>query len=369
MHRLSDIHEPLKALNAICPYYTMFPLEFPLRVLHGRARKGEWVVDPFCGRGTTNFAARLLGLPSFGVDSSPVAVALTQAKLADARVADVVRVANGILEGMPSRVAVPQGEFWERAYEPSVLRVVCWLRKELLRDCSSDSRLLLRAIMLGALHGPRTKLVASHFSNQCPRTFSPKPDYAVRFWRTRRTKPPKVDVIEVIRTRARRYLAERPDHVAAQVMLGDSRSPEVFGTRRFRWAITSPPYYGMRTYIPDQWLRNWFLGGPSRVEYRPPKREIDHGSADGFADDLRKVWRGLASHSASDANLVIRFGGIADRDVRPMELLKASLHDSGWRLTTAVSAGDANSGRRQATQFAHCGPAPKEEHDYYAVLA
>ncbi len=82
MSRHPKIEEPLKALNAVCPYYTMFPLDFPLRTLAGRARKGDWVADPFCGRGTTNFAARLLGLPSVGVDSSPVAVALTQAKLA-----------------------------------------------------------------------------------------------------------------------------------------------------------------------------------------------------------------------------------------------------------------------------------------------
>src|SRR5690606_21722042 len=126
---------------------------------------------------------------------------------------------------------------------------------------------------------------------------------------------PSVDVLEVVRTRARRYLSERPKHTPAQVVLGDSRATGVFGRRTFRWAITSPPYYGMRTYIPDQWLRNWFVGGPSRVTYRPPEREIDHGSADGFADDLRKVWKGLATHAANDAKLVIRFGGIADRDV------------------------------------------------------
>jgi len=363
------IEEPLKALNAICPYYTMFPLDFPLRVLQGRARKGDWVVDPFCGRGTTNFAARLLGLSSFGVDSSPVAVALTQAKLADARGSDVVRTAKGILDSMPSRVAVPNGDFWERAYEPAVLRQICWLRKDLLRDCSSDSRLLLRAILLGALHGPRTKLAASHLSNQCPRTFAPKPDYAVRFWRKRRMKPPAVNVVEVVRTRARRYLSQRPAYTPAHVVLGDSRAAKVFESRQFRWAITSPPYYGMRTYIPDQWLRNWFLGGPAHVTYKPPARELDHASADAFADDLRKVWMGIAASAAIDARLVIRFGGIADRDVDPVTLLKSSLSDSGWRLTTAVSAGDANAGRRQATQFVHGGPAPKEEYDFYAVLA
>lgn len=105
------------------------------------------------------------------------------------------------------------------------------------------------------------------------------------------------------------------------------------------------------------------------MAYRPPDREIDHGSADAFANDLRKVWKGIAAHTADDAKLVIRFGGIADRDVDPVALLKASLDDSGWRLKTTMSAGDANAGRRQATQFVHGGPAPREEHDFYAVLA
>ena len=54
------------ALNAVCPYYTMYPLDFPLRVLKKHGKRGDWVIDPFCGRGTTNFAARLLQMPSVG---------------------------------------------------------------------------------------------------------------------------------------------------------------------------------------------------------------------------------------------------------------------------------------------------------------
>jgi len=45
--------EPSAALNAVCPYYTMFPLEFPLSVLkrfHTKKSKLR-VLDPFCGRG------------------------------------------------------------------------------------------------------------------------------------------------------------------------------------------------------------------------------------------------------------------------------------------------------------------------------
>ena len=45
------------ALNGICPYFTMFPLDFPLGILGRRAKPDDRVLDPFCGRGTTNFAA------------------------------------------------------------------------------------------------------------------------------------------------------------------------------------------------------------------------------------------------------------------------------------------------------------------------
>ena len=49
------------ALNGICPYFTMFPLEFPLKHLQN-VHDADWIYDPFCGQGTTNFAARILNL-------------------------------------------------------------------------------------------------------------------------------------------------------------------------------------------------------------------------------------------------------------------------------------------------------------------
>ncbi len=41
------------ALNAISPYYTMFPRAFPIPVLERFGGKKLRVFDPFCGRGTT----------------------------------------------------------------------------------------------------------------------------------------------------------------------------------------------------------------------------------------------------------------------------------------------------------------------------
>jgi hypothetical protein len=133
--------------------------------------------------------------------------------------------------------------------------------------------------------------------------------------------------------------------------------------------VTSPPYYGMRTYIPDQWLRSWFLGGPPHVTYRQPKKELSHPSAKAFADQLRSVWRNAAAVAMRDARLVCRFGGITDRRQDSLELLKTSFLDSGWTLKTVRCAGSALDGKRQATQFGSRPSArPLKEYDAYACL-
>jgi hypothetical protein len=340
------------ALNAVCPYYTMYPLEFPLRVLKEHGRRGDWVIDPFCGRGTTNFAARLLEMPSLGVDSSPVAAALARAKLASAKPGRVVATARALLSAQREPTSVPTSEFWKLAYHERTLVQICQLREAMLTDCSSQTRILLRAIILGALHGPRPKGTASYFSNQSPRTFAPKPAYAVNFWTKHRMVPTDVDVVAIIRARAERFLAEAPPNVEGIVQLADSREADTFnGVPRARFVVTSPPCYGMRTYLPDQWLRLWFLGGPDYVEYRQPQSQLAHTGAKHFSDEMKRVWKNVAGRTTRSARLIIRYGGIHDREAEPMDVLKASLVDSGWRIATAKAVPDSGHGRRQVRQF------------------
>lgn len=353
-------------LNTICPYYTMYPLEFPLRVLKEHGKRGEWVIDPFCGRGTTNFAARMLRMPSVGVDSSPVAAALAQAKLTYARPGQVVASARAILKVAKEPTAVPRSAFWKLAYHEETLFQLCKLREALLADCSSPTRVLLRAIIMGALHGPRPKGAPSYFSNQSPRTFAPKPDYAVRFWNERGMRPDAVDVVGIIKARADRYLAESPPDVEGMVQLADSREADTFrGVPEACWVVTSPPYYGMRTYLPDQWLRYWFLGGPDYVEYRQPQAQLEHTGADHFSAEMGRVWKNVAARSSKNARLIIRFGGIHDREVEPMDVLRASLVDSGWRMVTAKAVPDSDRGRRQVRQFQASPKKGITEHDVY----
>jgi hypothetical protein len=366
---MTPIDPAAAALNAICPYFTMFPLAFPLSVLSRHARHGDNVLDPFCGRGTTNYAARLLGLPSIGVDASPVAAAITAAKLVNATPKAIVAEARSILASQPY-VPVPVEPFWEVAFHRDVLDDLCRFRAAFLHDCDTPSRMALRGVILGALHGPRQQTFPSYFSNQCPRTYAPKPGYALRYWTRSGLRPERVDMVGVIARRAERYFSCSPTG-KGYARLADSRNPDALRPRTsrqgFRWIITSPPYYGMRTYVADQWLRHWFLGGPATVDYRHGE-QIVHTSPDAFTDDLRKVWRNAADGCETGARLVIRFGGIADRSVNPLDIVKASLRDSGWRLETLRAAGDANSGKRQAETFMRTAARALTEHDVWARL-
>jgi DNA methylase len=360
-----------RSLNSICPYFTMYPLDFPLSLLRRHAKPYHWVFDPFCGRGTTNFAARLCGLASVGFDSSPIAVAIAKAKLARARPSTVLCKAEDILRKFREPSEMPTGEFWSWAYHPQTLHEVCRMREALLSDCSDPASILLRAIILGALHGPRSKNGSSYLSNQCPRTFAPKPRYSARFWREHRLDPPKISLLEVVRLRAKRYLSEQPERVRGVILQADSRRSLLKDCReRFHWVITSPPYYGMRTYIQDQWLRNWFLGGPSTVSYARKPKELSHGGPEIFALQLSDVWRNAAVMSAPTARLVCRFGGINDRKNDPISLIKESFRDSGWRILTVKNAGTSLQGRRQALQFgSRTKKPPRQEYDVYAYRA
>ena len=357
------------ALNAICPYFTMFPLEYPVRIIRKHRRQTPVVCDPFCGRGTTIYAARRAGLHSYGFDVSAIAVAIARAKLASASADAIMRRAAGYLQIEPQRV--PDQPFFREAYSAETLKELCSLREGLLGiRAETDESALLRAAVLGCLHGPRSKDVskAGYFSNQMPRTFAPKPDYSIRYWTEHNLKPPKVSVLRVLRRKLDRISGLNAPVVGSfrHVLCADARDAAPYsGIRSPVLAITSPPYYGMRSYIQDQWLRHWLLGGPDQVDY-DAKAQLHLRSHHDFILDLARVWSHL-QRRANTVDLYVRFGRIPSVKSDAKELFKASLEESGgWRLVSTRRAKTANDGKRQADQMRR-GSAPAEEFDFHAV--
>ncbi len=357
-------------LNAICPYFAMFPLDYPTGIMD--ETRPSAVLDPFCGRGTTNMAARLAGIRSVGIDSSPVAYAIASAKMVATSPSDIVSECREILSSTHTD-DVPQGEFWSMMYSPKVLEDVCKLRSALLEDCSSPERIALRGIALGALHGPmRLNGTSSYFSNQFPRTYASKPRYSVKFWKSRGfLVPPDVSVEEIVSVRATRYYSEASVAADGFVLNADSTEDSTFKeiadrTDSFDSVITSPPYLGMPTYIPDQWLRNWFVGGPSDVDYSR-KGQICEGK-ESFISQLRSVWNNCAGVCSDGAGLHIRFGRLGARFDDPSEIILKSLEGTEWSEPIIKDAGQPKKGHRQSDSF-HQSDGKYMEIDVSATLA
>jgi hypothetical protein len=349
----------------------MFPLEYPFRILQEHWKQKPVVFDPFCGRGTTIYAARYLGLPSWGTDTSPIAVAIAKAKLASSSLEDVLDLAETLIRRTPKDI--PDTGFFRKAYSKKALLQVCALREGLLKTkVETNESILLCAAALGCLHGPLTKLPqnAGYFSNQMPRTFSSKPDYSVRYWKKKELAPPDVDVLEVLRRKLSRIedIHKKPQDADGHVLCADARRLPLRRNiqKQTSLVITSPPYYGMRTYVQDQWLRMWFLGGPATVRYQTGK-QLDHNGQDTFIGELSKVWNRIGKSAAERVDLYVRFGSVPCVKSDAKKILKGSLEKAeGWKLVSVRHAHSAHKGKRQADQMGMDSQADSE-YDFHAV--
>ncbi|MBB4904001.1 DNA methyltransferase [Actinophytocola algeriensis] len=346
-------------LNAICPYYTMFPIDFPLEQLAAKPDTTR-VLDPFCGRGTTLYAARLLGIPSVGIDINPVAVAITQAKLTQVTPQAVIRLARQILR-TEEHDNVPTGEFWQWCYERETLREIVTLRTRLM-SLATPTAAMLRAVILGILHGPQNKGLPSYLSNQMPRTYASKPAYAVKFWKTRNMTPVRIPTLDVITRRVNRLLEASPIASGGRVHLGDSVEKLGELQQKFDLVVTSPPYYGMRTYVADQWLRSWFIGGPSEVAYGTNGQIARQPNKDSFIQALADVWSATARRCKPNARLAIRFGAIPSARTDPEEMISETIarSEAAWEIKDIRPAGISPKRARQAEQFGRAGSAIDE---------
>ncbi len=340
------MNEPRRnRFHSLCPYFAMFPESFAETWLARFSKPGDYVLDPFCGRGTTPFQALLMGRKAIACDVNPVAYCVTRAKT-DIPAIAAVRRRISILERQyraseweKGRSSLP--DFFRVAYTPKTLGQILYLRKRLeWRRTKTDC--MLAALVLGSLHGESSKS-PSYLSNQMPHTISTKPDYSVRFWKKRGLTPPERNAFELLRKMARfRYESSAPEGTA-HVFRSDMRDlPErVSGLcESIKLVITSPPYLDVTNFEEDQWLRLWFLGGEPFSNPGRFSRDDRHQSPEVYWRFVADMWRILGRILGANARIVIRLGATRIQPDDLSKMLAASALFSGRKmqlLSTEVS--------------------------------
>ncbi|MYH56626.1 MAG: site-specific DNA-methyltransferase [Boseongicola sp. SB0675_bin_26] len=288
------------------PYYAMFPVSFARAVIGRFSCEGDTVIDPFCGRGTTNFVAQAMGRHSLGCELNPVGWLYATTKTRPAR--QLGRILMRIDQIAALRVEsdyIPENEFQDWAWCRDVLAFLNSARRNLDWRRSKVDR-TIAAIMLVSLHAK----IGGGLSNQMRQCKSLSPEYSVRWWRQRGMRPPALDPAGFLKARVKwRYAKGFVDATCeAQVFLGDARRKlKRYAGDPASLVLTSPPYSGVTNYRYDNWIRLWALGeGPSLPNGAPGHRYGHQGRYralihEAFATTSRKTREDAAVFVRTDA--------------------------------------------------------------------
>ena len=312
-------------MHSICPYFAMFPEDFVRKYLEKFTAPGDYIFDPFSGRGTTLFQSLLMNRNAAAVDINPVAYCISSAKAtmpSSGKLLKEIDSLKSLFQQCDQTALEDERQnlppFFRRAFYHTTLRQVLFLRRS-LRWKEKPLHRFIAALSLGSLHGEMDKS-SSYFSNQMPRTISTKPVYSLKYWRENDLWPQKRDVFSILRSRAELRLSQGLPPKRGKVALSDvrragNRLPQLQGM--VRAVVTSPPYLNVTNYEEDQWLRLWFLGSDPQPTYNKVSQDDRHESEDNYWAFLQEAWDGIASLLRKDAVLVCRLGakGISKRNL------------------------------------------------------
>jgi hypothetical protein len=352
--------------HALCPYFAMFPESFAETWIERLSKRGEIVLDPFSGRGTTAFQAMVMGRKAIACDINDVAYCITRAKTNAPTISTIRRRLSRLEEGFDKgswiRKSTSMPEFFKVAYAKTTLAQVLYLR-EVLAWRTSNTDCFIAGLVLGTLHGESEKS-PSYLSNQMPRTISTKPAYSVRFWRKRGLVAPERNAFDLLRTQATYRYESAPPKGQSWVFHRDMRrlpwSDEL--PRPIRLVVTSPPYLDVTNFEEDQWLRLWFLGGPPHPTSGRVSRDDRYERPGDYWRFIADMWRMLGALVAKRGHVVIRIGG---RGVNPTEMTKKLTASSQFagRAIKLVDHSSSKLTRRQTGAFQPGTKGCLAEHD------
>ncbi len=373
------------ALHPMCSYLASFPAALAHAFIGRYSRRGDVVLDPFSGRGTTPLQACAEGRIGVGNDLNPLAHLLTASKVEPATAAEAATrlaalrlgwattsanwltlAADVLADGDPPTVGVPAAGSLAAsarvetvpkevavAFHPRTLAQLLYVRTVLRLDERTDR--FLAAALTGILHGKS----ASYLSELMPNTFSMAPRYVRDFAARTAFASPDRDVFAGLEKKLARLHREPLPRTPGIALLGDARDAsgraraalrERGLPERARLVVSSPPYLRVVKYGYYNWLRTWLLGEDARA--------IDATLDDAHHREpylvfLREVLADLRPILADDAVIVLVIGDVETDRGRPIRgavglaerVWERAAEPEGYRLA-GIALDDVAAGRK-----------------------
>lgn len=294
----------------MCSRIGSFPPALARYFIVKYSHPGDIVVDPFSGKGTAPLEACLEGRKGIGNDLAPEAFILTYAKVKPVTIEHIFRYLDDLEERL-SKVHVDLESvsrdvkvFYHKETLEQILRI-----KKILVPESGKVDTFVKALMLGILHGGSSFSLSLH----CSHSFSMAPGYVRDYANAHELHRPKRDVIECLRTKARKVLKDELPKIKGEAYQKDAIKFLSYLTKKGVSAdliVTSPPYLNTQTYAWDNWLRLWFLG----KDYKKVRNELFRtGRLSVYNEYMAICLRGMYNILKDDAACFVVVGDVRNR--------------------------------------------------------
>jgi DNA modification methylase len=293
----------MHSIHYVTPYQASFAPQIPSYFIERYSKKGDTVLDPFCGRGTTVFEANISGRIGIGVDISPLAIQIAKSKM---RKVTYEQIENRLKEIDFSKRYIKEYSKFKDIYHKNIYSQIVNLKKQLL-DNPIDN--LIKAIILGRLHGHSPAFFSAFSFN----VISISPEAFRKQNIKHGSKPEDRDVVPRILIKAKTILKDPIiEQPKSKLYLAKSTKLPLHNDS-IDLIVTSPPFLSVINYIDDNWLRFWFLGYNNKDLEKLRKVLIQTDDLDEYKEFINKSMKEMYRVLKRDKYCIIEVGDVAHK--------------------------------------------------------
>jgi DNA modification methylase len=246
-------------LHRIGPYVGRIKPAFCHALIKYLTKKGQTILDPFCGIGTIPLEASLMQRNSIGFDLNPYAIHIATAKMTrNFNVEEKIEYVNSIKINT-KKISIKKIPEWvKNYYNEETLKEILFLLK-LFQEQKED---FLYGCLLAISQGHRP----GHLSKPCGWTlpYKPRPDDPGEY---REVKPRLIDKI------LRNYQELEYETGTMNIKLQDSRAMPL-ADKTIDAIISSPPYFNTLDYVNSHRLRLAICGHYEEIVTKDLKQSL-----------------------------------------------------------------------------------------------
>lgn len=257
-------------INAMHWYPGTFVPQIPSILVQALSDRGDLVLDPFSGAGTTLIECARLGRRCIGVDINPFAVAIASAKLEALRINDAdwfrghalaaSQEASRHPAGLPTEApdGMDEASYAEvhRWFDPETLLELLSLRSYIDAQDAEAARALLRVVFSSILN--RVCSQKDHYTYVTDRCFPADLVYRPAGKMFGEQLQILSLAVEGFHSQFLSLHGEKWSLSGVSITRGDSRSLDGVGSGTVDLVVTSPPYLGVNDYVRSMRLAQLF---------------------------------------------------------------------------------------------------------------